>query len=62
VLGCSDPLVPYSESQALAAAAPNATVSLFLLDEIGHVDFNAVILANAWTMGRAVSALLGERH
>ena len=62
VHGRGDPLVPYSESQALAAAASNARVSLFLVDELGHVDFNAVTIANAWTMARAVSALLGERR
>jgi acetyl esterase/lipase len=62
VHGRGDPLVPYSESQALAAAASNARVSLFLVDDLGHVDFNAVTLANAWTMWRAVSALLGERR
>jgi acetyl esterase/lipase len=62
VHGRGDPLVPYSESQALALAASNARVSLFLADELGHVDFNAVTLANAWTMARAIDALLGERR
>jgi len=62
VHGRGDPLVPYSESQALAAAASNARVSLFLVDDLGHVDFNAVALANAWTMWRAADALLGERR
>lgn len=62
VHGRGDPLVPYSESQALAAAASNARVSLFLVDELGHVDFNAVTAANALKMGRAVDALLSERR
>lgn len=62
VHGRSDPLVPYSESQALAAAASNARVSLFLIDELGHVDFNAVTAANAWTMWRAILILLHERR
>jgi fermentation-respiration switch protein FrsA (DUF1100 family) len=62
VHGRGDPLVPFSESQALAAAASKARVSLFLVDELGHVDFNAVTIANAWTMWRAVSALLAERR
>jgi dienelactone hydrolase len=62
VHGRGDPLVPYSESQALAAAASKARVSLFVVDEIGHVDFNAVTAANAWKMWRAVDTLLGERR
>jgi fermentation-respiration switch protein FrsA (DUF1100 family) len=62
VHGRGDPLVPYSESEALAAAASKARVSLFLVDELGHVDFNAVTIANAWTIWRAVDALLAERQ
>jgi acetyl esterase/lipase len=62
VHGRGDPLVPYSESQALAVAASNARVSLFLVDELGHVDFNAVTAANAWTVWRAILTLLGERR
>jgi dienelactone hydrolase len=62
VHGRGDPLVPFSESQALATAASNARVSLFLVDELGHVDFNAVTLANAWTMWSAVDSLLAERQ
>jgi len=59
--GHGDTMVPYSESQALAAAASNARVSLFLIDDIGHVEFNAVSLANGWSMGRAILSLLEER-
>jgi dienelactone hydrolase len=62
VHGRGDPLVPYSESQALAAAATKARVSLFLVDDLGHVDFNAVTFANAWTIWSAVDALLSERR
>lgn len=60
--GRSDPLVPFSESQSLAAAASRARVSLFLIDDIGHVEFNAVSAANAWTMWRAILTVLGERR
>ena len=62
VHGQTDPLVPYSESQSLAASASGARVSLFLIDDIGHVEFNAVSLGNAWTMWQAIVALLGERR
>lgn len=62
VHGQGDPLVPYSESQSLAASASGARVSLFLMDDIGHVEFNAVSLGNAWAMWQAIVALLGERR
>lgn len=62
VHGRTDPMVPYSESQDLAAASSKARVSLFLIDEIGHVEFTAVNVANAWTMWRAIVALLEERR
>jgi len=62
VHGRGDPMVPYSESQSLAASASGARVSLFLIDDIGHVEFNAVNLANAWTMWQAIVELLGERR
>jgi hypothetical protein len=61
VHGQGDPMVPYSESQSLAASASGARVSLFLMDDIGHVEFNAVSAANAWAMWRAIVALLSER-
>lgn len=62
VHGRGDPLVPYSESQALAAAASKARVSLFLVDDIGHVEFSAVTAGNAWAIWRATVALLAERR
>ena len=61
VHGRTDPMVPYSESQDLAVAASRARVSLFLIDDIGHVEFTAVNIRNAWTMWQAIVALLGER-
>ncbi len=61
VHGRTDPMVPYSESQDLAAAASRARVSLFLIDDIGHVEFTAVNLRNASIMWQAIMALLGER-
>jgi acetyl esterase/lipase len=62
VHGRTDPMVPYSESQDLAVAASRAHVSLFLIDDIGHVEFTAVNIRNAWTMWQAIVALLGERR
>jgi pimeloyl-ACP methyl ester carboxylesterase len=62
VHGRTDPMVPYSESQDLAVAASTARVSLFLIDDIGHVEFKAVNVANAWKMWQAIVALLEERR
>jgi hypothetical protein len=61
VHGRSDPMVPYSESQDLAVAASLARVSLFLIDDIGHVEFSAVNMRSAWAMWQAIVALLDER-
>jgi hypothetical protein len=62
VHGRGDRMVPYSESQDLAVAAARARVSLFLVDDIGHVEFTAVNVRNAWIMWQAIVALLGERR
>ena len=62
VHGRTDPMVPYSESQDLAVAASKARVSLFLIDDIGHVEFTAVNVANAWKMWQAIVSLLEERR
>ena len=51
----------FALGSALAAAAGNARVSLFLIDDIGHVEFSAVSLANGWAMGQAILTLLEER-
>lgn len=55
------PMVPHSESQNQVASASGARVSLFVMDDIGHVEFTAVSLAKPWTMWRAIVTLLGER-
>jgi fermentation-respiration switch protein FrsA (DUF1100 family) len=60
--GRDDPMIPFSESEALAAAAPRGAASLFLVDSIGHVEFNDVRLVNAWTMWSAVDRVLAERQ
>jgi pimeloyl-ACP methyl ester carboxylesterase len=62
VHGRDDPTIPFTESEALAAAAPKGATSLYLVDSIGHVEFNAVSLANAWTIWSAVNRVLAERE
>jgi len=61
VHGRDDPMIPFTESEALAAAAPRDATSLYLVDRIGHVEFDAVNVANAWTMWQAVDRVLAER-
>jgi pimeloyl-ACP methyl ester carboxylesterase len=61
VHGREDPLVPFSESEAIAAAATAARVSLFVIGDIGHVEFTSVSVANGYKMWRAMLALLDKR-
>jgi pimeloyl-ACP methyl ester carboxylesterase len=60
--GRDDAMIPFTESEALAAAAPKERTSLYIADSIGHVEFDAVSLANAWTMWRAIDRVLAERR
>ncbi|TXL74657.1 hypothetical protein FHP25_16415 [Vineibacter terrae] len=62
VHGRSDPTIPFTESEALAAAAPKGATSLYLIDGIGHVEFNAVSIANAWSIWSAVDRVLAQRR
>lgn len=62
VHGRDDPIIPFSESEALAAAARPGAARLFLVERIGHVGFTSVTLGNAWTVWRAVDAVLAERR
>lgn len=62
VHGREDPMVPYSESIALAQAATRARSSLFVVGDIGHIEFDAVSAVNGWRMWRATLALLDERR
>lgn len=60
--GRDDAMIPFTESEALAAAGPRGRTSLYIADSIGHVEFNAVSVANAWTMWRAIDRVLAERR
>ncbi|QQS12415.1 MAG: hypothetical protein IPK81_23555 [Rhodospirillales bacterium] len=62
VHGRDDPVIPFSESEALAAAVPKGAASVHLIERIGHVEFDAVSLANAFAMWSAVDRLLAERR
>lgn len=71
--GRSDNLIPYPESDALAAAVPPSQARLYILDSIlGHVDLSLSHMLNwrfltrelpdIFRMWRAVDALLAERQ
>jgi hypothetical protein len=72
VHGKSDPLIPYSESIALARAAPSRSRVIIVNHVLGHVDlgFSRLLSVQFWTQElpdgfrllRAVSLLLQERE
>jgi hypothetical protein len=57
VHGRNDAIVPFSESVALAAAAPRA--ELFLLDDLAHVDLKPSGWYDALTLWHAAFTLVG---
>jgi hypothetical protein len=58
--GRDDPIIPYNQSAALAAAVAPGHADLFIIDGLAHVDVNPLGLdrSTAW---RAVGALLALR-
>ena len=57
--GRDDPIIPYSESVALAAAAPRA--DLYLVDGLAHVTLELRDLDDVLTLWRAIHRLLELR-
>jgi dienelactone hydrolase len=60
VHGRDDPIIPSTESEALAAAAPEGT-TLYLVDSLAHVELSPAGLIDGWKLWRAVYWLLAER-
>jgi len=60
VHGRDDPIIPSTESQAVAAAAPEQT-TLYLVDSLAHVELDPAGLVDGFRLWRAVYALLSER-
>jgi pimeloyl-ACP methyl ester carboxylesterase len=58
--GTDDSIIPYSESQALAAAMPPGRSELFLIDGLAHVDAQPFGLDRR-AMWRAIGSLLAQR-
>lgn len=60
VHGRDDPIIPSTESLALAAAAPDDT-TLYLVDSLAHVELSPAGLVDGWKLWRAITWLLAER-
>lgn len=60
VHGKDDAVIPYTESEALAEAAPDAV--LFKVDSLAHVDLGPSSWLDALTLWRAAYLLLAERE
>lgn len=60
VHGRDDTMIPYTESIALADAAPRARV--FLVDALAHVDLERLRIIDAVRLWQAVGALLSGRE
>ena len=61
VHGKDDPIIPWTESADLAAAADPARTRLFVIDRLGHTDLGWPGIGDAVTLSRAVWRLLEER-
>jgi hypothetical protein len=61
VHGRDDPIIPSTESEALAAAAPADRVSLYLVDHLAHVELNPAGLLDGLELWQAIYRILAER-
>jgi pimeloyl-ACP methyl ester carboxylesterase len=61
VHGRDDPIIPASESRALAAAVPEGKAALFVVDRLGHVELGPGALLDGIGLWRAVYRLLALR-
>jgi hypothetical protein len=59
--GRDDPIIPSTESQALAAALPDDQVSLYVIDRLTHIDLSPGGLLDGFDLWRAMYRLLSRR-
>ncbi len=59
--GRDDPIIPHTESQALAAAAPPGRARLYLVDSLAHVELGPAGLIDTLVLWRAVYRILERR-
>lgn len=61
VHGRDDPIIPSTESQALAAAAPADMVSLYLVNRLSHIELGPAGLLDGLELWQAIYRLLTAR-
>ncbi|MFQ6016567.1 MAG: hypothetical protein ACE5KF_00065 [Kiloniellaceae bacterium] len=61
VHGREDAIIPYSESKALAGTLPDSRVTLYLVDNLAHVDLSPGGMIDALRLWQAAYRLLAER-
>jgi predicted alpha/beta hydrolase family esterase len=61
VHGRDDPIIPSTESQALAAAAPADMVSLYLVNRLSHIELDPAGLLDGLELWQAIYRLLAAR-
>jgi hypothetical protein len=61
VHGRDDPIIPSTESEALAAAAPADKVSLYLVDHLAHVELSPAGLLDGFELWQAIYRILAAR-
>jgi hypothetical protein len=61
VHGRDDPIIPSTESQALAAAAPADQVSLYLVDRLAHVELGPAGVLDGFELWQAIYRVLSLR-
>jgi pimeloyl-ACP methyl ester carboxylesterase len=59
--GRDDPIIPATESQALAAAVPGDQASLYVIDRLTHVDLSPGALLDGIGLWRALYLVLSRR-
>ena len=59
--GRDDPMIPATESQALAAAAPDGKASLYVIERLSHIELGPGGLLDGIGLWRAVYRLLAQR-
>jgi hypothetical protein len=61
VHGRDDPIIPSTESEALAAAAPVDKVSLYVVDHLAHVELSPAGLLDGFELWQAIYRILAAR-